>query len=76
VPLNRKQAAQLKQLGANIRRARIIRGITQEKLAEWVELNPRTVQKIEAGNVNILVTTLARFRKALRCPWDKLMGKI
>jgi transcriptional regulator with XRE-family HTH domain len=47
--------------------------MSQERLAELCELNPRTVQKIEAGDINILVTTLLRLRKALRCPWQRLL---
>jgi transcriptional regulator with XRE-family HTH domain len=49
--------------------------ITQEKLAELVDLNIRAVQKIEAGDVNILLTTVLRLRKALGCDWNDLMGK-
>jgi len=59
----------------NLRRERMRRKITQEKLAELVDLNIRTVQKIEAGDVNILLTTVLRLRKALGCSWDALMGK-
>lgn len=59
--------------GANLRRERNARRITQEKLAEMVDLNIRTVQKIEAGEINILVTTVLRIQRALRCEWDKLM---
>ena len=51
------------------------RKITQEKLAELVDLNIRTVQKIEAGDVNILLTTVLRLRKALGCEWNTLLGK-
>ena len=51
------------------------RGLTQEKLAELVDLNIRTVQKIEAGSVNILLTTVLRFRKALNCEWESLLEK-
>lgn len=47
--------------------------MTQEKLAEAVDLNIRTIQKIEAGQINVLVTTTARIQKALGCPWTKLM---
>ena len=50
------------------------RKITQERLAELVDLNIRTVQKIEAGDVNILLTTVLRFQKALRCDWADLLG--
>lgn len=60
-------------LGANIRRERMVKGLTQEKLAELVDLNIRTLQKIEAGETNILITTALRFQHALMCPWEKLV---
>lgn len=47
--------------------------MTQERLAELVGLNIRTVQKIEAGQINVLVTTVLRVRKALDCPWNRLL---
>jgi transcriptional regulator with XRE-family HTH domain len=75
VPLDQVQAAQLKNFGANVRRERLARGLTQERLAERVDLNLRTVQKVEAGAVNILLTTVLRFKKALQCSWDALLGK-
>jgi transcriptional regulator with XRE-family HTH domain len=71
--LDSKQAAQIKSFGVNLRRERMRKKITQEKLAELVDLNIRTVQKIEAGDVNILLTTVLRLRKALGCSWDVLM---
>jgi len=48
--------------------------MTQEKLAELSDLNVRTIQKIEAGQTNILITTAKRIQKALGCSWDKLLG--
>jgi transcriptional regulator with XRE-family HTH domain len=75
VPLNRRQEEQLKRFGSNIRRERMRNKITQEKLAELVDLNIRTIQKIEAGAVNILLTTVLRLQKALDCSWDDLLGK-
>lgn len=45
----------LSALGANIRRERSARGVTQEKLAEVADLNIRTVQKIESGSLNVLI---------------------
>jgi DNA-binding XRE family transcriptional regulator len=45
-----------------------------EKLAELVDLNIRSVQKIEAGQINVLVTTTMRIQKALKCDWIKLMS--
>ena len=68
-----KIQAQLKALGGNVRRERTARDMTQEKLAELVDLNIRTVQKIEGGKINLLVTTVLRIQKALGCPWSRLM---
>jgi transcriptional regulator with XRE-family HTH domain len=58
------------------RRVRILRrahGFTQEQLAEAADLNTRTLQKIEAGQVNILLTTLARIQSALGCTAGELL---
>jgi DNA-binding XRE family transcriptional regulator len=51
-----------------VRRERVARGITQEKLAEDVDLNIRTLQRIEAGETNILLTTAIRLQRSLGCP--------
>ena len=47
--------------------------MTQERLAELADLNLRTIQKIEAGEINLLLTTVTRIQAALKCPWDKLL---
>jgi transcriptional regulator with XRE-family HTH domain len=73
VPKDATIRTQLKDLGGNIRRERNAKGITQERLAELVDLNIRTVQKIEAGQINVLVTTAMRIQKALGCSWNKLL---
>lgn len=66
-------AAELERFGANIRRERVSRNLTQEKLAELATLNIRTVQKIEAGELNVLITTAIRLQRALKCSWDSLL---
>ena len=75
MPLNAKQAEQLKRFGTNLRRERMLRKLTQEKLAELVDLNIRTIQKIEAGHVNILLTTVLRLQNVLKSDWDDLMDR-
>jgi transcriptional regulator with XRE-family HTH domain len=74
-PTPDEKKRQIKVLGANLRRQRIAQKMTQEKLAELAELNIRTLQKIEAGQTNILVTTAIRLRHALNCPWDAFLQK-
>ncbi|AHF91553.1 putative transcriptional regulator [Opitutaceae bacterium TAV1] len=75
-PKNDPLNALLVRLGENVRRARWNRNLTQEKLAELVDLHPRVLQKIEAGQTNILVTTAMRLQAALACPWEELMPPI
>ena len=64
---------ELKRFGGNLRRERVARNITQEKLADLAQLNVRTVQKIEAGQTNILITTAKRIQKAIGCQWESLL---
>ncbi len=75
--LSRRQPAprlpELEVLGGSVRRARVAQGMTQEHLAELADLNIRTLQKIEAGQINILVTTVLRLQRALRCRWGELL---
>lgn len=73
MPKTKSQKQVLATIGANIRRERIAFGITQEKLSEKADLNVRTLQKIEAGQLDILITTFVRLQNALACPWDKLL---
>jgi len=69
---DQKTDAVVVRFGANLRRERTARNITQQRLAELADLNVRTIQKIEAGNITILINTAARLQKALGCPWDRL----
>jgi len=64
---------QLKEFGGNLRRARVFRKITQEGLSEKAGLHIRSLQKIEAGQINILLTTLVRLKQGLDCPWHELL---
>ena len=43
-------------------------------VGELADLNPRTVQKIEADDITILVTTLDWLRTAIGCDWRRLLG--
>ena len=74
MPKAKAQNRKLKEFGDNVRRERVARQLTQEKLAEKCALNPRAIQKIEAGDINILITTVARLQAALGCPWNELLG--
>ena len=49
--------------------------MTQSDSQELADLNIRTIQKIEAGEINILITTAIRLHRALECAWEKLLPK-
>ena len=49
------------------------KGMTQQQLAEFADLNIRNVQRIEAGLIDVLLSTTVRIRKALGCSWEKLI---
>jgi transcriptional regulator with XRE-family HTH domain len=66
----------LKQLGDNIRRERMGKGITQQQLAEYADLNIRNVQRIEAGEINIILATAVRIAQAIKCPLEKLLPNV
>lgn len=61
--------------GANVRRERLRRGWTQEELAENARLATRNLQKVEGGEINLLLTTAFRIQLALGCPWKRLMPR-
>ena len=72
-PSNAPFDAALARLGKNVQMARKKAGFTQESFAEHLDLHPRTIQKIEQGEVNMPTTTLIRIRGALKCRWRDIL---
>jgi ribosome-binding protein aMBF1 (putative translation factor) len=56
-----------KTFGGDVRRERILLRISQNKLAARCGLHPRTIAKIEAGEIGIRPETLDRIQRALGC---------
>jgi len=48
-------------------------GLTQERLAEVANVNPRYIQKLEAGKAQPSLMILAQIKTALRCEWNDLL---
>ncbi|MEY2559467.1 MAG: helix-turn-helix protein [Verrucomicrobiota bacterium] len=59
-----------KTFGANVRRERSARRISQDELATRCGLHPRTIAKIEAGEIGIRPDTLDRIERAIGCPLE------
>ena len=60
------------RIGANVRRIRIEKGLTQERLAEEAELSLTAVQKVETGQSGLRLETLIRIALALGVSLDIL----
>lgn len=60
-------------LGQNVARLRGLRGLTQEKLAEMVDVDRRYIQRIEAGTANPGIDVLSRLKVALAVSWTQLL---
>lgn len=60
-------------LGKRIREERLKIGVTQEKLAEFADVSPAYMGRIERGERNITVKTLVRLANALGTTIDYLL---
>lgn len=50
----------LKKIGSNIKEYRIKNGLTQSQLATLMKSNSERIKEIEAGNVNLYLTTIVK----------------
>jgi transcriptional regulator with XRE-family HTH domain len=71
---NRQHRA-LVALGAAIREVRLAKGISQERLALLADVDRSYVGRIERGDNNVALLTLARLASALDMTIAKLMQK-
>lgn len=55
----------LHKLGARLKEIRKARGLTQEALAEKVDLTPQYLSRLEAGHQSPSIETVARLAEAL-----------
>jgi transcriptional regulator with XRE-family HTH domain len=62
-------------IGAKIKELRILKGLTQEDLAEQTGLSVRTIQRIESGDVDPRTYTLTALAEALEVDLEVLTSK-
>lgn len=62
------------ELGKKIKRMRLNRGLTQEQLAEAVDISQRTLSGIEIGENFVTAETLDRIIKALNTSTEELFA--
>ena len=63
-----------KTLGEKIKRVRKQRGLTQEQLAEIIDIAPRNLSKIEVGSCFVTAETLEKLLDALNVTTEELFA--
>ena len=61
------------QIGEQIKLSREDRGLTQEQLAEAIEVSPQYISDLERGVVGISIPTLKRLCACLRVSSDRIL---
>jgi len=74
-PSRSRQSPPLVALGQAIRRSRLAKGISQEELALMAEVDRSYVGRVERGDNNVAILTLAKLAKALGVSVAKLAQK-
>ena len=74
-PSRNRQSPPLIALGRVIREIRLAKGISQENLALLAEVDRSYVGRVERGDNNVAILTLAKLAKALGISVAKLMQK-
>jgi transcriptional regulator with XRE-family HTH domain len=67
IPHSFAKEARRKTFGADVRRERTARRISQDELAKRCGLHPRTIAKIEAGELGVRPDTLDRIQRGIGC---------
>jgi transcriptional regulator with XRE-family HTH domain len=68
------QDLDFRTIGANIRRRRKELGITQEFIANGLDVNPSHISNIECGRANPSLTALVKIANLLHCSVDCFIG--
>jgi transcriptional regulator with XRE-family HTH domain len=70
---SKRQDPVLIKLGMTIRRIRLSKGISQENLALLAEVDRSYVGRVERGDNNVAILTLAKLAQAMNVTLAKLM---
>lgn len=63
----------LKKFGLNVKFARMRKGLTQEQLAELMDINWTYIAKIETGRINMSLGKVLELAKVLKIDINKLL---
>lgn len=63
-----------KAIGLKIKERRLSQGITQEYIANQLDVNPSHISNIECGRANPSLTALVKIANILQCSVDYFIG--
>lgn len=63
------------EIGAAIKAKRLETGLSQDRLAELLDVGPETVSRVERGTVMTTIPKLVEFANALGCPVEALIPR-
>ncbi|MDO5436841.1 MAG: helix-turn-helix transcriptional regulator [bacterium] len=63
----------LKKFGLNVKIARLKKDLTQERLAELMDMHPTYIAKIETGKINMSLGKILELAKVLKTDINKLL---
>lgn len=63
----------LKKFGLNVKIARLKKDLTQEGLAELMDMHPTYIAKIETGKINMSLGKILELAKVLKTDINKLL---
>lgn len=66
----------LKKIGSNIKEYRIKNGLTQSQLATRMRSNSKRIMEIEAGNVNLYLTTIVKLCTCLNISMSEIFKEV
>lgn len=65
----------LRSVGATLAAERRARDLTQQQVAERLQVEPETVSRIETGAIAPTLQRLRQFAEVFGCPMESLIGK-
>jgi transcriptional regulator with XRE-family HTH domain len=71
--IRQSDKANLKRLGANIKRLREAKGLSLRELSYECDIDNSKISKIEKGQINITFTTILQLAKALNITPSELV---
>lgn len=71
-----KQSDPKRAFGQAVRKLRLAKGISQEKLAELAEIHRTYIGDVERGKRNIALVNMVRIATALELPLSRLISEM